>query len=309
MTSRPVMKRLLRSARAGTAHRRAARGEEGMTLIEVMIVVTVLAVLLLISVPIVATLLQTTDRVNTTYVNVDEQLWLSTNLQRLLRAAVAPEPSTAGATPVTPFVAFTQTSGSATPSLSPTAITFYANTGTRNGPVRVTASCTPTTSNKTLCAKPTSTLTITVTSPTAGSCPTTTSSSAVCTYSSSSKRVLVLITHLKDGADDIPLFTYSWGAEATAGQSTTVQTVCAWSGTPSGCSSTDGTVFAASGCLASTNATKPFAKCPVGEVAEVFYDIQINGKTTHLYGGTKAEDATGTFVFSPTSVLFDPAVG
>ena len=295
--------------RAAQAPPRLTHGEEGVTLLELMIVMAVLAILLAISVPIVSTLLQTTGRVSSTYANVNEQLWLSTNLQRLLRAAVAPEPSTATGTPITPFVAFTQTSSSSTPSLNPTAVTFYANTGTANGPERVTASCTATSSNKTLCAKPTSTFTVTITPATAGTCPTTAASSAVCAYSSASKRVLVLLTHVKDGADGVPLFTYSWGSEATAGQSTSIQTVCAWSGTPSGCTGTDATVFAASKCLASTSTTKPFAKCAVGEVTEVSFDIQVSGSTTRTYGGAKAEEASGTFVFSSTSDLFDPAVG
>lgn len=283
-------------------------------MVEMMVVLLVLAILLGASMPIVATLLRTTSRVNTTYANVDGQLYLSTNLQRLVRSAVAPEPSFSGHVPVPAFVPG---------EISPTAMTFTTNAGTANGPELVTASCTATGSNPTLCAAPTSTFTVTITSPVSGSCPRTTNPTVVtpttrCTYTpakGAKKRELVQVTHVKNGANGQPLFVYSYGPTPTPGQPMTTTTICALHPTPahSGCTSatTDATVFGTAKCLAASPFTslKPFVNCPAGEIETVDYDLQINANTSTLNGGAQAEDDTGVFVLSSSSMLFDPVAG
>jgi prepilin-type N-terminal cleavage/methylation domain-containing protein len=287
---------------------RATRGDEGFSLIELMIVLVVFAVLLLITVPIVSTVLQTSSRVDATYTSMNNQLWLSTNLQRLLRAAVAPEPSFDGSTPTSP---------PRTPfepgDISPTSLTFFANTGTVNGPEEVTASCTQTRTHTTLC-KPTGTFTLTITPAKAGTCPfSETTTSDLCTWPSSSTTRLLVLSHVTNGngSSAQPLFTYAYGST----------TVCSDS-LPSGCSGSDAATFAASKCLKNQTGTtittsKPFAKCPAGEIDEVYYNLKFNVKVTKKkttqstgqYGGFQAQTVSGTFAMSSTTVLYSPAVG
>lgn len=290
------------------------RDEEGATLVEMVVVMLVTAILLAISMPIVATLLRTTSRVDVTYSNVDQQLWLSTNLQRLVRSAVAPEPSFSGHAPVPAFVPG---------SITPTSMSFSTNTGTANGPVLVQASCTATASDHTLCAAPTSTFTVTMTAPVAGTCPRTTNPADVttttkCTYTTSKgakRHLLVQVTHVKNGANGKPLFVFSYGPTPTPGKAMTTTTICALRPTPTHatCTSanTDTTVFGQTACKAATPFTslKPFTNCPTGQIETVNYDLQINANTSSLNGGNQAEDDTGVFVLSSTSVLFDPTVG
>lgn len=291
-------------------------------MVEMMVVLLTFSILLAISLPIVSTLLRTTSRVDVTYSNVDQQLWLSTNLQRLVRSAVAPGPSFSGHPPTTAFVPG---------SIAPTSMSFYANTGTKNGPDLVVASCKPTTTHPTLCLVPTSTFTVTITSPAPNTCPRTTNptdvrwttkngSTPYCTYTpkngkGATSRELVQVTHVKNGANGKPLFVYSYGPAPTPGKPMKTTTVCALHPTPThtGCTSTttDGSVFSKTKCLAATPFTslQPFANCPAGEIETVNYDLQINANTSTLNGGSQAEDDTGVFVLSSTSMLFDPAVG
>lgn len=304
------------------AHRRLASttDERGVTLIELAFVLAIMAVLLAVVLPIVSTLWYTNSRVNVTYQNVDEQLWLSTNLQRLVRAAVAPTPSrpmTSGVAPVPAFVAGT---------LSPTSMTFYTNIGTPRGPAKVIASCTQTTTHTTRCMAPTSTFTVTLTKANAGKCPATTGTYVNhCTYTTPrTKRTLIRITHVKNGANKPPepLFVYAFGPQPTPGTPMKVTTICAMrtvtvSGTkknlPTGCTSnatvTDATTLSTASCKVTTLPLKIFNNCPAGEVEKVSYDLLINNKTTPRYGGAQAEDDTGIFVLSSTSMLYEPAVG
>ncbi|MGH9089586.1 MAG: type II secretion system protein [Acidimicrobiales bacterium] len=288
--------------------------ESGVTMVEMMVAMLTLAILLAISVPVVMTLTRTTSRVDVTYTNVDQQLWLSTNLQRLVRAAVAPQPSFSGHAPIPAFVPGT---------ITPTSMSFHSNTGTANGPVLVHASCDVTSSNHTLCAAPTATFTVEITAPVAGTCPRTTNPTTVnpttrCTYTpakGAKSHDLVQVTHVKNGANGKPLFVYAYGPEPTPGRPMTTTTVCALHPTPthSGCTAatTDSTVFGTAKCLAATPFTslKPFTNCPAGEIETVDYDLQINANTSTLNGGSQAEDDTGVFVLSSTSMLFDPTVG
>lgn len=309
----------LRRRAAGSA-RPGGRDDAGVTMVEMMVVLLTFSILLAISLPIVSTLLRTTSRVDVTYSNVDQQLWLSTNLQRLVRSAVAPAPSYSGHAPTSAFVPGT---------ITPTSMSFYTNAGTRNGPNLIVASCTATATHPTLCAAPTSTFTVKITSPAPTTCPRTTKPTVVhstttygssphCTYTpakGAKTRQLVQVTHVKNGANGSPLFVYSYGPAPTPGKPMTTTTICALQPTPThpGCTSTttDAAVFSKAKCLAATPFTslKPFANCPAGEIETVNYDLQINANTSTLNGGSQAEDDTGVFVLSSTSMLFDPAVG
>lgn len=269
-----------------------------------MVILLVMGILLAITVPIVSTVLQTSSKVNVTYTNVDEQLWLSTTLQRLVRAAVAPTPSVTGSPPVPAFK-----SGQ----ISPTSMTFFTNTGTARGPEMVVAQCTPTPSASTLCKKKTATFSVVIyraeVTPTTGTsfCPTmTATTSKHCLYTTSTangkpltvtKRSLVTIPYVRNGTNGQVLFLYTYAIPSgTTTKRPTVQHPHA----------TADSVF--STCTAGTPLA-PFKNCPAGEIESVTYDLQINANTTAVYGGSQAEDDTGIFVLSSTSMGYEPSVG
>ncbi|HVC13585.1 MAG TPA: prepilin-type N-terminal cleavage/methylation domain-containing protein [Acidimicrobiales bacterium] len=284
---------------------RRTRDDQGFSLIEMMIVLVAFSVLMAMTVPIVSTVFQTSSRVNLTYTNLNDQLWLSTNLQRLLRAAVAPAPSYDGTTPVSPPVPPFELGG-----ITPTSLTFFANTGTANGPEEVTASCTQTPSKTTLCA-PTATFTLMLTPAEPTTCPfSETTTTKHCTWPSTSSRRLLSIPHVVNGdsSSATPLFTYEYKTT----------TVCS-AGTPTGCSGSATVTFASAKCRpnATSTTSEPFATCPAGEIDTIYYDLEFNvkvtkittSKTTAQNGGFQTKTVSGTTVMASTTVLYSPAVG
>lgn len=289
----------LRSGRREPPH-----GDDGFTMVEMAVILMVFGILLAITVPIVSTVLQTSSKVNVTYSNVDEQLWLSTTLQRLVRAAVAPTPSVTGAAPVPAFAAG---------SISATSMRFFTNTGTPRGPQMVTVRCTPTPGTAHLCRKKTATFTVTMyraeVTPTTGTsfCPTlsgTTSHHCLWTKTTANgkhltvtKRTLVSIPNVRNGTNGQVLFLYRYVVpNTTPAKAPTVEEPLA----------TQDTVFTT--CTAGTPLA-PFKNCAAGEIESVSYDLQINARTTARYGGSQAEDDTGIFVLSSTSMGYEPSVG
>lgn len=273
-------------------------------MIEMLVVLLVMGILLAITVPIVSTVLQTSSKVNVTYTNVDEQLWLSTTLQRLVRAAVAPTPSATGSAPVPAFK---------TGTISPTSMTFFTNTGTSRGPEMVVAQCTATPSTATLCKKESATFSVVMyraeVTPTTGTsfCPTLNpTTSKHCLYTATTqngksltitKRSLVSIPYVRNGTNHQVLFLYTYAIpSSTPNGRPTVQHPHA----------TADSVF--STCTAGSPLA-PFKNCPAGEIESVTYDLQINANSTTVYGGSQAEDDTGIFVMSSTSMGYEPSVG
>jgi prepilin-type N-terminal cleavage/methylation domain-containing protein len=205
--------RLLERVPSRVAQARRAEPEAGFTLVELLVAVVVLAILLAMSIPIVSTFLDASTRVTNTYANVNQLLPVSTNLQRLIRSAVAPAPTYFTGIPVSPFGSYNNTSGNLVAgTLSPTTLTFYANVGDPNGPAKIVASCTPNGTTG-LCANG-GTLTVTEAravqtgSPAASTCPFASQNNVTCTWSSSPVTLLT-VKGLTNGLDNIPLFTYT----------------------------------------------------------------------------------------------------
>jgi prepilin-type N-terminal cleavage/methylation domain-containing protein len=205
---------LLKSFWARSAHERD-RSEAGFTLPELLVTLAVFTVLLAMTVPILATFMDASTRVTNTYANVNQLLPVSTNLQRLIRSAVAPAPTYFTGIPVSPFGSYNNTSGNLVAgTLSPTTLTFYANIGDPNGPAKIVASCTPNGTTG-LCASP-GTLTVTEAravqtgSPAASTCPFASQDNATCTWSSS-PITLLTVKGIINGSSNppVPLFTYS----------------------------------------------------------------------------------------------------
>lgn len=288
-------------------HLYRGRSERGFSLLELIVALTIFGLLIGTAVTVVSTLNQTTSRVNTTYSNVNEQLWLATNLQRLVRSAVAPAPSFAGKVPVPAFTKTTLPSA--------TSMTFTTNLGTKNGPVKVKASCTKTPTHTTYCAagsktKAKASLTVTLSRPKAGTCPTSTTSTATCTWGT--PQTLFKLPNLMNGTNKQVLFVFGWHTSTTA-KTVSVHTICAGTMTPTktNCTNThDLTTFKT--CAAAATGKPTYSSCKVGDIDSVTYNVEINAKTSTLYplnGATQAEDDTGIFTLSPTSALYNPTVG
>ena len=264
--------------------------ERGVGMVEMAMLLLALTILFAMSIPIVDTLFNTTARINNTYANVSQQTIISTNLQRLIRSAVAPAPSPNPST-VAPVPAFLPGS------ITPTSMTFYTNVGDPNGPEKVTAGCTPA-SGGGACASPTSTFTVTITPAAAGTCPFAMNSTATCSWPSSGTRTIITVTNVTNGANSQPLFTFAYGTSPGPGQPVVLTTAPA--------TTTGDSIFNA--CNAGT-ISQPFVNCLAGEIQDVTFDLQINGNTSQLHGGNQAEEDTGVFVLSSISMVYDPSVG
>jgi hypothetical protein len=285
-----------------------ARDETGLTLVEISIATATLLILFAMTVPIVDTLFATIARVNNTYVNVNQLLPVSTNLQRFLRSAVEPGPTSNGV-PVPPFV---------TGSVSPTSITFYTNVGNANGPAEIVASCASTTPSTGLCNAG-GVFTVTEALPTSGTCPPT---GSACTYGTA--HLLITVNGVSNATDNQPLFEYTLlEPDATSTGTTYTTPVVGSSCIPSRANSpanpylstvasclytSDASTF---GTCTSTSSTtgNVLANCPGAEVYAITIDLQVNGVSTGRTAGGQSEDASTVYLLSPISNQYQQMVG
>ena len=304
-----VRRLIVRSARRG--HTTSVQGDEtGLTLVEMSIAMLTLLILFAMTVPMVDTLFSTVARVNNTYVNVNQLLPVSTNLQRFIRSAVEPGP-TSGGVPVPPFV---------TGSVSPTSVTFYTNVGNANGPAEIVASCASTTPSTGLCNSG-GVFTVTEALPSSGSCPPT---GTACTYGA--QHSLITVDGVSNATDNQPLFEYtlllassSPTTDTTTYSTSVVGATCIptsanspsnpYLSTVASCLSTADTSAFAS--CASTNSTtgNVLANCPGAEVYAITIDLQVNGVSTGRTAGGQSEDSSTVYMLSPVSNQYQPMVG
>ena len=294
------------SFRIGAVVRRAARGpdfvaardEAGVTLVELTVATATLLILFAMTIPIVDTLFSTIARVNNTYTNVNQLLPVSTNLQRFLRSAVEPGPTTSGV-PVPAFV---------TGSISPTSLTFYTNIGDPNGPARIVASCTSTSPSTGLCDSG-GTFTVTEATARSGTCPPT--GTGVCAYNAA--HTLITVNGVSDYADNATLFVYTLlinTASPTVTTSTTsvVGSTCSGSTAPSCYYTNDATAFASCTGTGSTTGNV-LANCQPAEIYAITIDLQVNGVSTGRTAGGQSEDNSTVYLLSPVSSNYQGMVG
>src|ERR1700728_3116317 len=191
MTAR--LRELARRLRRRNTRTSTARDESGVTLVELSVATATLLVLFAMTVPIIDTLFSTIARVNNTYTNVNQLLPVSTNLQRFIRSAVSPGPTSAGV----PDPAFVPGA------ILPNSVTFYTNIGDTKGPAKIVASC-PSTAAPGLCELG-STFTVTEAPAIAGSCPPT--GSNPCRWGT--PQTLITVNGVSNSTDAAPLFLYT----------------------------------------------------------------------------------------------------
>ncbi len=309
----PLVDRLPRALRLLVARR---RDEEGVTLVELLVALMTLLVLFAMTVPIVDVLFSTVARVNNTYINVNQLLPVSTNLQRFVRSAVEPGPAVNGV-PDPPFV---------TGAISPTSLTFYTNIGDPNGPAKIVASCTSANPSSGLCDAG-GTFTVTEAAASATTCP---PSGSGCTWGA--PRTLITVDGVSNANDNQPLLEYTLLVEDATSTSTTYTTplvgnstingntyscLPATPNTPSNPYSSsvasclygaDNSTFA--GCTSTpSSSTDPKADCPPDEIYAVTIDLQVNGVSTGRTAGGQSEDDSTVYLLSPISSEYQAMVG
>ena len=285
------------------AARRRDRDESGVTLVELAIVTLTLLILFAMTVPIVDTLFSTIARVNNTYINVNQLLPVSTNLQRFIRSAVEPGP-TANGIPVPAFV---------TGALTPTSMTFITNVGDPNGPAKIVASCTASNPSTGVCDSG-ATFTVTEAKAQSGSCPPT---GSACTWLT--PQTLISVTGVANANDNAPLFVYTLlltnsSASGTTyttsqvGSSCTSQYSSGTAGLASCYYTNDNSTFASCTSTGSTTGNV-LANCPGAEVYAVTIDLQVNSVTSGKNAAGQSEDNTTVYLLSPFSDGYQASVG
>ncbi len=267
------------------------KSERGYTLIELMIALALFSLLLAITLPVVTTFFNTNAYVTNSYNNLDQLLPISTNLQSLIRSAVSPAPNISGSLQ-DPIPAFGVYSGgqATTPGpntqypiqatyLTPTQVTFFANTGNNNGPSLVVAELVGTT------------FTVYVSQAVATTCPTSYTSTAQCSWASPRPMITV------DNVVNTNIFSYTVAPE-TGGPTTSYTTASA-----------DQSEFGPNGttqtCTPGTSAY-PYENCPAGEIQSVGVDLVVDVAPSN---GLAAQQDISTYALSTSSQAYQPAVG
>jgi type II secretory pathway pseudopilin PulG len=173
---------------------RPARGhddEHGFTSVELIVAMSIMALIMVITLPIVSTVFAVSNGVKASYATVNQVLPATTVLERLIRSAASPTPAlgfdstteqwvpqnpTVGGIPTPPFAPRTLPVQSSPPEyqtpsngpfvMSANSMSFYSNTGDPNGPEYIQATTTAIAGSTSYRFK------VTATPATAGSCPT-----------------------------------------------------------------------------------------------------------------------------------------
>jgi hypothetical protein len=191
-----------RHNRRSTASGEARRGDDGLTLVELLVAFTTLLVLFAVVTPALTTYLGAGNQVISTYTDTDQLAPNLMILARLIRSEVEPAPVSGTGVPTPPFVPA---------NISTVGATFYANIGNANGPGKIVmASSTPTKCSG--CRYYTSDFTLTEYPPNAGTCPGVSAGTA-CTWSTAGDQ-LINLANVVNGQTNLPqastpIFTYN----------------------------------------------------------------------------------------------------
>jgi prepilin-type N-terminal cleavage/methylation domain-containing protein len=148
--------------------KRTGEHEQGYTLVEMMLAITILAMVLLITVPLVSVFYDATNDVQNTYAATNQALLASQSLSQYLHEAIAPCPTgNSSCLTTSPYVSPTSNS-----------LTFYAFTGNSKGPAKIVIAING------------KTLTATMTQPASG-CPLNGATTGVCAYPSTQPSYLI----------------------------------------------------------------------------------------------------------------------
>ena len=296
------------------ADERRRRGDDGLTLVELMVAFTALLVLFGIMGSVLTTYLSAGTTVTSTYAATDQLLPGSIIIQRLLRSQVEPAPTFTTNVTGTPCGA----ANVPCPPFTPAAVgsystTFYANVGSTqgvNGPAKIVMGLT-TPTKCAGCKFPTARFTVTE-FPAASGCPFTLSvPTAQCTFSATGIR-LVTINNVVNGLtlsagttvlSATPIFTYNtldpYNATYTPNAGGTPSASPA--GAPTGILPNFATCAAPT-----TNAggQPTSSNCPADNVQSVQVDLQVQ-----VQGAPMQENSFSVYRLSSASYLYSTLVG
>jgi Tfp pilus assembly protein FimT len=145
------------------------RTDDGFSLVDILIACALMAVVLVITTPVVTAFYDVNQNEQQTYTNENSIILASEKLTQYIHEAVPPCPT--GGQAGCPTSAFTTTTGSS--------LTFYANTNNTTGPSKIVVTITGSTMSAVLYKA-------------TGSCPFNGSTSTTCVFSSSSKNIAVV---------------------------------------------------------------------------------------------------------------------
>ena len=264
--------------------------ESGYTLVEVTVSIGLLGLLFSMIAPLLFATTNSLDVTNATYKGIDQQLVTTTVFAHLAYAAVAPGPTVAGSSVVTPFLAG---------SLSGTKVVFFSNDTTANGPEEVTASCAITVT-KSRCSTPT-TFTVVVIPPKVGSCPQSETTPKQCTYLTTTAKTLISQEQVLVTTSKGMIFSYAFQTPSKG-----VVSVCIQASYPAGCVGSTTTTLSGATCKPSATTT-PFANCPAGEITQIAISLSWAAKPNRGAPITFVENRRVVTQW-PRTGLFEPSI-
>jgi prepilin-type N-terminal cleavage/methylation domain-containing protein len=268
--------------RSSLERRRNGEGaDQGFTLVELMIAMTITAIILTLSTTIISSYFNNGTQINSAYQGFDEVIPSTTGLQQYFITMVEPATPTVASGAFTPIPPFsynppTESAGNnpALPAgfqLSPNSATFTSNTGDPNGPglvqISTTANAAPKNGNP-----QTSTLIATLTPADPGTCPDVTSGTK-CTWGvTTTPKRIATVNDLINGATNATTPVLQYATTTSGGIVSPYSTTAG---------STWQTTFGPGSCSSQGN-------CPADQITAVTIAIQIQppGKQTTVYQTT-----------------------
>lgn len=257
--------------------------EEGFTLMELAISLVLVSILLFITAVVFNTYREVDQDTAASNTEINQLVPVGTSFQRLLRTAVSPATAGAGNAPISPFGIYKTTHAltTATP-IATTSLTFFSNTGTSHGPVKVTA----------VFSK--GTFTVTTTAPDPGTCPHTVGPSPDRCAWTGKPSVLLSVSDVYNKKLNKPVFSYYLNFPMSTKYGSPAPT----------------SAFATCTPPVTTDATpsKPVSvtHCPAANINSVKVDLEVKAGNSRI---GKLESQTVTYQLSSTSQAYSAAVG
>lgn len=244
--------------------------DQGFTLVELMIAMTITAVIITLSTTIISSYFNNGAQINSAYQGFDEVIPSTTSLQQYLITMVEPATPTVSGGAFTPIPPFSYNSSTGY-QLSPNSATFTSNTGDPSGPglvqISTTANAAPRGGNP-----QTYTLMATLTPADPGTCPDV-SSGTKCTWGVTTKPTrIVTINDLINGSTTATTPVLQFATNTSGGIVSPYSTTAgsAWQ-----------TAFGPGSCSSQGN-------CPADQITAVTISVQVQppGKATSVYQTT-----------------------
>lgn len=212
--------------RGARCRRLRQHGDDGMTLVELLVAMSILTVVMAVSATVVTFFYGQENSINRSYSGFTEVIPTTTTLQAFFRSMVEPAPQAvvnAVLVPVPPFQQAPGGSSSGPFELGPYSATFTANIGDPNGPALFTITTTANTAPYPAGVGPGSyTFTMTEAKAVAGTCPfqPNSASPTYCSWDTTNPKIVVSLNDVINGPGSAagtaaPILQYTWGSNTS----------------------------------------------------------------------------------------------